>query len=124
MKALEAKQIISNILEWQFVLNGIKDRSELKLHDIDMRQYSLSDFIEANRIVHVCNQKSKTMYDYLNKSSKKPNGFKVFMTVHDRLLAAVYTIINYDPQDQVVAAYDDKGTAIVKLKYSNKQQQP
>ena len=118
MKAPEAKQIISNILEWQFILNGIKDKSELKLHDIDMRQYSLSDFIEANRIVHVCNQKAKTMYDYLKKSGKKPNGFKALMTVHDRLLAAVYTIINYDPQDQVVAAYDDKGTAILELKYS------
>ena len=118
MKALEAKQIISNILEWQFILVGIKNQEDLILHDIDMRQYSLADFIEANRIVHVCNQKSKTMYDYLKKSGKKPNGFKAFMTVHDRLLAAVYTIINYDPQDQVVAAYDDKGTAIIKLKYS------
>ena len=58
------------------------------------------------------------MYDLLKKSGRSKNGFKQLMTVHDRLLAAVFTIINYDPQNQVVAAYDDKGTAIVKLKYS------
>ena len=118
MKAKEAKQIISNIIEWQLILNGIKDRTELKLHDIEMRNYSLSDFIEANRIVHICNQKAKTMYEWLKKSGKKTNGFKMCMTIDDRLLAAVYTIINYDPQNQVVAAYNDKGTAIVNLKYS------
>lgn len=78
MKAKEAKQIIGNILEWQFVLN----------------------------------------YEWLKKSGKKTNGFKMLMLIDDRLLAAVYTIINYDPQDQVVAAYNDKGTAIVNLKYS------
>lgn len=120
MKAKLAKQIISNILEWQFVLNGIKDKSELNLHPIDMRMYSLNDFIEANRIVHVCNQKSKTMYNHLKKLGKAKNGFKQLMTVHDRLLAAVFTIINYDPQDQVVAAYDDKGTGVFELKYHGK----
>ncbi|MCK5614189.1 hypothetical protein KAR91_70645 [Candidatus Pacearchaeota archaeon] len=118
MKAPEAKQIISNILEWQFVLNEIKHKSDLKLHDIDMRQYSLSDFIEANRIVHVCNKKSRVMYVCLKKSGKKTNGFKTHMTCHDRLLAAVYTIINYDSDKQFVAAYDNKGTAILELKYS------
>lgn len=118
MKAPEAKQIISNILEWQFVLNGIKDRSELKLHHIEMRKYSLSDFIEANRIVHICNQKAKTMYDYLKKSGKKTNGFSMRMTYHDRILAAVYAIINYDCDKQFVAAYNDKAIAILELKYS------
>ena len=118
MKAREAKQIISNILEWQFVLNGIKDKSELKLHDIDMRQYSLSDFIEANRKIEVCNKKAEVMHEYLKKcTNKKVNGLRQYMTIDDRLLAAVYTIINYDPQDQVVAVYNNKGTAIVKLKY-------
>ncbi len=118
MKALEAKQIIGNILEWQFVLNEIKHKSELKLHDIDMRQYSLSDFIEANRKVSVCNKKARVMRDYLDKKTGKSTGCVQRLTCHDRLLAAVYTIINYDPQDQVVAAYDDKGTAILELKYS------
>ena len=117
MKAPEAKQIISNILEWQFVLNEIKHKSDLKLHDIDMRQYSLSDFIEANRVVHVCNKKARVMRDHLDWKTGKSHGCTHHMTCHDRLLAAVYTIINYDPQDQVVAAYDDKGTAIVELKY-------
>ena len=118
MKAQIAKQIIANIIEWQLVLSNAKDRDKMKLHDIDLRLYSLSDFMEANRIVHICNQKSKTMYDYLKKFGKKTNGFKVFMTVEDRVLAAVYTTINYDTQIQVVAAYDDKGTAVVNLKYS------
>ena len=118
MKAPEAKQIISNILEWQHVLNGIKDRTDLKLHDIDMRQYSLSDFIEANRKVEVCNKKARVMRDYLDKKTRKSTGCVQHFTCHDRLLFAVYTIINYDPQDQVVAAYDGKGTAIIELKYS------
>lgn len=119
MKAKEAKQIISNILEWQFVLNEIKHKSELKLHDIDMRQYSLSDFIEANRIIHVCNKKARVMHSFIKRSTlEEVNPLKQLMTIDDRLLAAVYTIINYDPQNQVVAAYDDKGTAVVNLKYN------
>lgn len=119
MKAQLAKQIISNILEWQFVLKEIKHKSELKLHDIDMRQYSLSDFIEANRKIEVCNKKARVMHSILKSSAtKEASPLKQLMTVDDRLLAAVYTIINYDPQDQVVAAYNGKGAAIVKLKYS------
>ena len=117
MKAREAKQIIGNIIEWQLVLSNAKDRDKINLHDIDLRLYSLSDFMEANRVIHICNKKARISSETHRRKGKKST-FRQFMTVEDRVLAAVYTTINYDTQKQVVAAYDDKGTAIVNLKYS------
>ena len=117
MKASLAKQIIGNIIEWQLVLSNAKDRDKIKLYDIDLRLYSLSDFMEANRVLHICNKKARISSDTHWRKGKKST-FRQFMTVEDRVLAAVYTTINYDTQNQVVAAYNDKGTAVLNLKYS------
>lgn len=47
MKIKEAKKIVGYIMAWQFVLMGVKERSEIieSIKDFDIKKYSLLDLI-------------------------------------------------------------------------------
>ena len=115
MKAKEAKALIGSILDWQFVLMGIKERSEIKPNGIDVTKYSLQDLINANKKVELCNKKARIAQEYYKKKNGTSKGVTQHMLCADRLLAAIYVCINFQPDGELIAIYNMLGCGVVKV---------
>jgi hypothetical protein len=107
MKIEIAKKIVSEILEWQFIMMGVKERNSFK-SVIDLNEYSLKQLLEANDIVSEVNE--ITM-----KESK--GSHTIHMTCADRLISAVYTALNFEPDGEAVVLINDRMVGVVKAKY-------
>lgn len=116
MKLQEAKQIVGYILDWQFVLMGVKTRADIK-EKIDLSRYSLQDLITANKIVESGNNRRKKLYEYHRDKGHKTKGYSVNMQLADRLIAAVYTAINFQPNGEMIAIIENVGCGVVNVKY-------
>ncbi len=116
MKAKEAKELIGCILDWQFVLMGVKERSDIRPNSIDIKKYSLQDLIDANNKIKLCNKKARIAQEYYKKKNGTSKGVTQHMLCADRLLAAIYVCMNFQPDGELVAIYDMLGCGVVKVK--------
>ena len=58
MKIKEAQEIVSAIVNWQMVLQGVIKKDELKI-EIDLNKYTLEDLIKANKIIIANNSRTE-----------------------------------------------------------------
>jgi hypothetical protein len=112
MRLTEAKKIVGNILQWQFLLMGVADEDNSSFDEsIKLENYSLSELIQANSMVKKSNQRM------LIKTTKKGTSITLNMTVNERLIAAVYCCIHFKPSNEIIAICNGKSIAIQKIRY-------
>jgi hypothetical protein len=63
MKTNEAKKIISTIIRWQLVLQGVLERNEVKA-EVDLSKYTLEELLKANHLVESNNSRKRKLQDY------------------------------------------------------------
>lgn len=118
MTTKEAKQIIGYCLEWQFVLMGIKERHQIDLSEkVDITKYSLEQLIKANKIVESENRKREKLAAYHHQKGHKVKGYSIHMILDDRLIAAIYTAVNFTPNQEAIVLIDDIVVGCAKAKY-------
>lgn len=120
MKIEEAKKIVNYILDWQFVLMGVKERSEIT-EKMDLSKYSLSDLLKANKIVQSDNRRKEKVQEYHREKGHKTNGITINMILADRLAAAVYTAIHFTPNGEAIALMHDVVVGCVRARYETNQ---
>lgn len=118
MKTKEAKEIVKYILEWQFLLMGVKERSQVS-KTLDLSKYSLSDIIKANNLVTADNKRKENIAKYHREKGHKVKGYSISMVLADRLIAAVYTAISFQPNGEMIALIDDIGVGCVTANYKD-----
>lgn len=116
IKINEAKQIVSEIINWNMVCIGVIERSELKTN-IDLSKYSLEDLIKANSLVESSNKRKMNLQKTNQEKGRKSKGISMSMTLADRIIAAVYTAMNFNPDGEIIALVNDIGVGLVKVKY-------
>lgn len=116
MKLSEAKKIVGYVIEWQFVLMGVKARNDLK-EIIDLSKYSLADLIKANSIVDKHNSNKRRIQQKNAENGIKSKPISIQMTLADRLIAAVYVALNFEANGQMQVLINDVAVACVKPKY-------
>lgn len=121
MKIKEAKKIVGYIMAWQFVLMGVKERSEIieSIKDFDIKKYSLLDLIKANKMVASENKRKEKLAEYHRNKGHKVNGRTVHMILADRLIAAVYVALNFEPNQEMHVIINDIGVACVPVDYND-----
>ena len=115
MKLTEAKKIVSAIIQWQFVLQGINDREDVKIFDLS--SYSLEDLIKANKLVTSNNSRKRKLQAYWQKKNGKSNGISQQLTMSDRLIAGVYTALNFQSNGEMQVLINDKAIGVVTANY-------
>lgn len=118
MKLKEAKEIVGYILDWQFVLIGVKERKEIS-KSIDLSKYSLNDLIKANAIVESNNRRKEKIANYHREKGHKVKGYSVSMILADRAIAAVYTAVSFRPNGEMIGLINDIGVGCVEASYSD-----
>lgn len=121
MKLKEAKEIVKCILDWQFVLMGVKERKEIT-STIVVEKYSLEDLIKANRLVESNNSRKSKLAKYHRDKGHKANGYSISMMLDDRLIAAAYTALHFFPNGEAIVLINDIGVGCVEMKYTNDEQ--
>lgn len=116
MKLAEAKEIVSSIINWQFVLQGIKEREEIS-ENINLQEYSLEDLIKANKLVTSNNNRKRKLAEYWRKKTGKQYSTTTQLVLADRLIAGVYTALNFTPNSEMVVLINDIGVGCVKADY-------
>jgi hypothetical protein len=116
MKLKEAKEIVRYILDWQFVLMGVKEREDIT-ENIDLSKYSLSDIITANSMVQSNNRRKEKISLYHSGKGHKTKGYSISMVLADRSIAAVYTGLSFPPNSEAVGLIDDVAVGCVKARY-------
>lgn len=116
MTTKEAKNIVGYILQWQFVLMGVIQREEAP-EKIDLSKYSLIDFIKANNLVRVNNNRRRRIQQQKQNKGLKTKGVKQQMTIDERALAAVYVALHNSVNNQPVALIDDIVVGCGRAKY-------
>lgn len=106
-----AIKIVQQIVKWQFVLSGIVERSEI-MDDIDLKEFTLMELIEANNIVKEINSKHPAL-----KKTNESKGKIIRLTVDDRVISGVYFALHYTPGDSIHVLYNDVGVGCVKSNY-------
>ena len=117
MKLKEAKEIVSTILDWQFVLMGVKERDTVSINK-DLEKYSLEDLIKANKLVNANNKRKESLQKYYREKNGKANSISISMILADRLIASVYTSLHFQPDGEMIALINDVGCGCVKANYN------
>ena len=115
MRLKEAKKIVQNIIEWEFVLQGITDRSKVK-SDIDLSIYSLEDILKANKMVAGNNNRKKKLQQYYLKKNGYAKSIDIQMTLSDRIIAGVYFALHYEANGNINVLINDVGAGCVAIK--------
>ena len=116
MKLIEAKKIVSYILEWQMVLLSVKKRENI-VEIFDISAYTLSDLIKANKIVSNSNKRAQKKARSRTENGLEPRSYNLSILIDERLIAAVYTALHYRPSGEVIALINDIGVGCVKATY-------
>ena len=116
MKISEAKKIIGDIQDWQFVMMGIKDRENLKDTKY-LSELTLEQILRANKLVDLDNERRRRRQQERVKSGKKSKGISIHMTCADRLIAGVYFALHYASDGEMKVIVNDKGAGIVDVNY-------
>lgn len=118
MKIKEAKAIINKMLQWQFILMGTSKIEETVFDEsIDLKNYSLSELINANKKVDSSNKIKATISERNVKKGKDPKGIEHHMTIDEGIIAAVYCCLHFPKNNELVAVFEDAGVAVVHVKY-------
>lgn len=117
MKLEEAQKLIGYIVKWQFILNGVFKREDLK-ETIDLTKYSLLDLIKANNLVKGNNTRKEKMQRYHSEKGHKQKGISISMVLSDRSIAAVYTALHFSANGEMVTLINDIGVGCVKANYN------
>ena len=115
MKLKEAKEIVDSIIEWQFVLQGIKERKDVDI--IDLSKYSLEDLIKANKLVKANNSRKQKLQEYYHKKGCKTKSISIQMVLADKLIAGVYSALNFTSEGQMEVLINDRAIAVVTANY-------
>jgi len=116
MSLQEAREIVKEIMQWQMVCMGVFERKEIK-PALNLRQYSLADLIKANGMVVSDNKRSDKLAQWHRERGHNVKPRTVYMVLADRLIAAVYTALNFEPDGEMVALVHDCGVGVVKAEY-------
>lgn len=122
MKLSEAEAIVGHIMEWQFILMGIKKREQLK-ERINLSKYSLEDLIKANKLIESNNSRKSKLADYNRGKGRKTKGYSIHITLADRLIAGVYVALNFQPDGEMVVLINDNGVGCVKADYRQSEEE-
>ena len=114
----EAKDIVGAILDWQFVLMGVKEREEVALVAA-IEKYSLEDLLKANKLVQSNNSRKEKLQKFHAAKGHKSKGISIQMRLADRIIAAVYTALHFKPNGEMIALMNDVGVGCVKVSYSD-----
>ncbi len=117
MKLSEAKKIVATILDWQFVLMGVKKREEVQVNS-KIETYSLEDLLKANKLVQSNNSRKSKLQQYNSQLGRKTKGVSIQLNIADRTIAAVYTALHHKPNGEMIALINDVGLGCVKADYS------
>ncbi len=120
MKIEEAKEIISYIYSWVFVMNGLKDRGSILKKD--MSKYSLQDLLTANKLVINSNKRNERLYHYHKNKGHTTKGYTTNMVLADRYIAAIYTALSGFEHNTIIAMINDVGVACVKPNYGKSEE--
>lgn len=121
MKLNEAQKIVKTIVNWHFVCDGIIERGELE-DIIDLSGYSLADLLVANKLVEANNKRKLSLHKHYSNKNGKSKGICLQLTVSDRLIAAVYTAMNYPHNGEIIALMDDIGVGCVSVNYTDEKE--
>lgn len=116
MKINEAKKIIGYLIEWQFVLMGVKEVSDIG-ERMDLSKYSLADLLRANAIVIASENRKKKIREFHRAKGHVVKPCFIQMNAADRLIAAVYTAMHFEANGEAVALINDKMVGVVKAEY-------
>ena len=116
MNTKEATKIIQEILEWQFILMGVKERVDYE-KTIDLNQYSLQELLQANKLVSANNKRKRSLQEYWSKKNGKSKGISIQMTCADRVIAGVYFALNFETDREMKVLVNDVGVGLVKAEY-------
>lgn len=113
MKLEEAQKIVSKMIGWSMVSNGIISEEDDNYPEPITE--SLETLIEANRLVERENERQKEL---------SSNGSrKISMTIADRGIAALYVAANFDPNDLRLEQADilayHEGAAVLCVNYES-----
>ena len=114
MKLSEAKQIVSEILKWQFVLMGITQRKDLK-QEVDLKQYSLEDLIKANKLVKSNNKRKVSLQKHYQEKNGKANSINIQTILADRLISGVHFALHFEPNSDIHVIVNDIGVGCTKI---------
>jgi hypothetical protein len=117
MKLKEAKQIIGSIIDWQMELMGVVKRTD-KHRNIDLPKYSLEDLIKANKAVEASNKRKEKKQKWQMENGVKQRGITIHMILDDRIIAAAYTAMHFNPNGEMIALINDIGVGCVKANYN------
>lgn len=70
-----------------------------------------------NKLVESNNRRMEKIHKYHRDKGHKTKGYSVNMQLADRLIAAVYTAINFEPNREMIAIIDNVGCGVVNVKY-------
>ena len=107
-------------MRWQFVLLGIIERNEIT-EKLDLSAYSLSDLIKANKIVGSNNKRKEKLADYHREKGHKVKGRTISMLIDDRLIAAIYTALHFEPRSEIIAIINDRAVVNIRPNYGSSQ---
>lgn len=116
IKLKEALKIVSVMLGWQFYMQGLKKRNDIL--DFDISKYSLEDLIKANRLVSSNNSRKQKMASYWRSRTGKDYPCTIQTVCADRLIAAIYTLMNFPADGEMIAVIGNKGVGCVVPDYS------
>ena len=116
MSLTEAREIVKEIMQWQMVCMGVFERKEIT-PQLNLKQYSLADLIRANQMVVSDNLRSDKLAEWHREQGHKVQPRTVYMTLADRLIAAVYTALHFESDGEMIALAHDRGVGVVKAEY-------
>jgi hypothetical protein len=116
MRLTEAKAIVGFIMDWQFVILGVKERKEVQV-DRKFKDYSLCDLMKANSLIKSNNRRKAKLREYYQSKGFKCKGYSVSMILDDRLIAACYTALHFEPNGNGVCLMNDVVVGCVKASY-------
>lgn len=111
MDYTQAKQIVSDIINFYFVNEGFPPPILFPEMLPRLKYYSLKEMIEASEIV-----RDHPAEEYVGEDGK--NYTRHMMNLDDRLIAAMYTFFHYqsDPSDECNPIVSYKGEGLYKVK--------
>lgn len=121
MKINEAITIVSNMIGWIMVNQGIISEGD-KNYPNPITE-SLETLLMANKIVDRANKKNKAYATKQLKEKGKSKTRKVYMTIDDRCIAALYVAANFEGDDIRMKKADTlayhQGNVLLCVKYAS-----
>lgn len=121
MKLKEARSIVSKMIGWIMVNQGVISKGDEKYPEPITED--LETLLMANKIVDRANKKNKAYADKQFKEKGKSRTRRVHMTIADRGIAALYVAANFEGNDIRFTEADTlayhQGNVILCVKYAS-----